>query len=171
MYNIQHACWRLLAAHGDPTCGTELCVTRVWGTIGAPAWLLIASSPAPQLRRPLLPASWEAGGAVGSAWAGSIRRRWRPRHQASRAKAARETRGRGRPAAAVAAGPLHAGLVVSRTHSQGLGRQANKASALASGKCSCLWLRACSLAQQRGPLLVLSGVFRRRSAMRSEDAG
>ena len=96
-----------------------------------------------------LAARWEAGGAVGSAWAGSIRRRRRPRHQASRAKAARETRGRGRPAAAVAAGPLHAGLVVSRTHSQGLGRQANKASALASGKCSCLWLRNCSLARSR----------------------
>ena len=93
-----------------------------------------------------LAARWEAGGAVGSAWAGSIRRGRRPRHQASRAKAARETRGRGRPAAAVAAGPLHAGLVVSRTYSQGLRRQANKASALASGKCSCLWLRACSLA-------------------------
>ena len=33
-----------------------------------------------------LAARWEAGGTVGSAWAGSIRRRRRPRHQASEAQ-------------------------------------------------------------------------------------
>ena len=118
-------------------CGTNSGITRVWRPIRAPVWLLLTSSPPPQARRPWLRAGRQVVRSDRpAAWAGSIRRRRRPRHQASRAKAARETRGRGRPAAAVAAGPLHAGLVVSRTHSQGLRRRANKASALASGKCS-----------------------------------
>ena len=114
---------------------------------------------------------WEAGGAVGSAWAGSIRRRRRPRHQLVRPKCARLSGGlgRSRPKA-----PDPRGFRCQnkrRTSLLGAAGEGKGGSALASGKCSCLWLRACSLAQQRGPLLVLSGVFRRRSATRSEDAG
>ena len=96
-----------------------------------------------------LAARWEAGGAVGSAWAGSICRRRRPRHQAGEAqtRAPFGASGMGR-----AGGGLRFDFFWGGGKAHGLPgpeKAANKASALASGKCSCLWLRACSLARIR----------------------
>ena len=132
--------------HGGRGSCSEQGVTRLWRAIRAPAWLLLTSSPPPQARRPWLRAGrqvvrsdrpglarFAGAGALDTSWCGPNARAFR----GGWAGADRKHLTRGVLGAKTKGARACWGL-------QGRGRGG---SALASGKCSCLWLRACSLAR------------------------
>ena len=140
--------YSLFVLHGGRGSCSEQGVTRVWRPIRAPAWLLLTSSPPPQARRPWLRAGrqvvrsdrpglarFAGAGALDTSWCGPNARAFR----GGWAGADRKHLTRGVLGAKTKGARACWGL-------QGRGRGG---SALASGKCSCLWLRNCSLARSR----------------------
>ena len=161
--------WRLAADHGGRGSCSEQGVTRLWRAIRAPAWLLLTSSPPPQARRPWLRAGRQVvrsdrPGLARFAGAGALDTRPAGLNADAHPGDGDQT-STGNPADPLAlpmrsAPPPPGGL--RRPKKASSARQRQMLMPLAACMQPC-W-------KQRGPPLVLFGVFRCRSATRSEGA-